>query len=260
MTKLWIQSDQHFEIYGTPREFAVPQADIFVCAGDLMREPAKAMRWLDTMLPIPTVYVAGNHEYYRGIYTTWRDEAVAETSLHPKIHYIENTVAEVFGIRFIGCTLWTDYALYGADTVDQAKWNAATRMNDFQMIAYASDSAGRSWKNVRLTPNQLAIIHSGSKKFLEQELAKPFSGSTVVVTHHAPHTGSIHLRYADDPVTPAFVSDLSGLIERHQPDLWVHGHVHSCFDYHVGRTRIVANPQGYAGENPGFDPGLIIEL
>lgn len=28
MTKLWIQSDQHFEIYGTPREFAVPQADI----------------------------------------------------------------------------------------------------------------------------------------------------------------------------------------------------------------------------------------
>lgn len=28
MTKLWIQSDQHFEIYGTPQEFAVPQADI----------------------------------------------------------------------------------------------------------------------------------------------------------------------------------------------------------------------------------------
>ncbi|WP_172965760.1 hypothetical protein [Agrobacterium sp. FDAARGOS_525] len=28
MTKLWSQSDQHFEIYGTPREFAVPQADI----------------------------------------------------------------------------------------------------------------------------------------------------------------------------------------------------------------------------------------
>ena len=58
----------------------------------------------------------------------------------------------------------------------------------------------------------------------------------------------------------AFVSDLSEVIERREPDLWVHGHVHDSFDYQVGRTRVVSNPKGYEHENPSFVPGLVVEV
>lgn len=259
MTKLWIASDQHYEIYGVPKTFPMPEADIFVCAGDLMREPAKAIQWLDTMLPIPSVYVAGNHEYYKGTYTSWRDEAAAENELRPKVSYLENSVDDVGGIRFIGCTLWTDFALYGAGTVETSKWFAEKQMNDYQLIRFMPPRAG-DWRATRLDPGHLAGIHKASRDFLDRELSKEVSCSTVVVTHHGPHPGSIHSRYAGSDINPAFVSDLSELIEEHQPDLWIHGHVHSSFDYMVGKTRIVANPKGYKNENPDFDPALIIEL
>lgn len=32
-----------------------------------------------------------------------------------------------------------------------------------------------------------------------------------VITHHGPHCGSVHPRYAGDPLNAAFVSDLSEL-------------------------------------------------
>lgn len=257
MAKLWIASDQHYEIYGVPRDFPMPEADIFVCAGDLMREPAKAIRWLDTMLQIPSVYVAGNHEYYRGIYTSWRDEADDENELHPKVSYLENAVDEVGGIRFIGCTLWTDFALYGPDTIETSKWAAERQMNDFGMIKYCPFG---KWNTEPFRPNHTVMTHRESRMFLDQELSKKVACPTVVVTHHAPHSGSIHPKYAGSDLNPAFASDLSALIEEHQPDLWIHGHVHSSFDYMLGKTRIIANPKGYDGENPDFNPALIIEL
>jgi Icc-related predicted phosphoesterase len=105
---------------------------------------------------------------------------------------------------------------------------------------------------------------------LHEQLAKPFEGKTMVITHHGPHPKSVHPRYSGDPLNAAFVSDLTPLVE--QADLWIHGHVHDSFDYTVGKCRVVANPRGYARnrlyadgpeqivwENPAFDPALVIE-
>ena len=65
-----------------------------------------------------------------------------------------------------------------------------------------------------------------------------------------------------DPITAAYASDLDELIERTQPQLWVHGHIHASSDYFVGRTRVVCNPRGYYPSqlNAGFDPALAIAL
>lgn len=260
MAKLWIASDQHYEIYGNPREFPMPEADIFVCAGDLMREPREGIRWLDAMLPIPSIYVAGNHEYYRGIYTAWRDQGAAENAQRPKVDLLENSVAEVGGVRFIGCTLWTDYALFGEDKIADAMQFAEMRMNDFRLIRYANEGKGQKWPPEPLRPRHLSNAHAGSVAFLDRALAKPVSCPTVVVTHHAPHPGSIHEKYKGDILNAAFASDLTWLIEKYQPDLWIHGHVHSSFDYMIGKTRIIANPQGYENENLDFDPALVIEI
>ncbi len=84
------------------------------------------------------------------------------------------------------------------------------------------------------------------------------------LTHFAPARASIHPRFEGSPLNACFVSDLQARILRWQPQLWLHGHVHDSFDYALGRTRVVANPRGYAPggkvENARFDPSLVIEV
>lgn len=68
-------------------------------------------------------------------------------------------------------------------------------------------------------------------------------------------------RFNNDLLSAAFAIDLTPVIEAGQPELWVHGHVHDSFDYHVGATRVLANPHGYGRENVvGFKPDLIAEV
>jgi calcineurin-like phosphoesterase family protein len=89
-------------------------------------------------------------------------------------------------------------------------------------------------------------------------LATPFSGPTVVVCHHG-HWRSAHPQFQTDILTAAYVSNLT-FIEEFQPDLFIHGHVHWPFDYRVGSTRVLCNPCGYPGENPNFNPALVVEV
>lgn len=91
-------------------------------------------------------------------------------------------------------------------------------------------------------------------------MSEPFDGATVVVTHHAPHVGSLHARNGNDIIAAAYVSDLATLIEAGKPRFWIHGHVHSSFDYTAGRTRVVCNAHGYGRENAAFDPALVVEI
>jgi Icc-related predicted phosphoesterase len=104
------------------------------------------------------------------------------------------------------------------------------------------------------------LLHSRSRKFLQTVVHAQHQGPTVVITHHAPHSRSLHPRYAKDLLSAAYVSDLEDLIVAAAPELWVHGHVHSNFDYRVGRTRVLCNPHGYGAENSDFDPALVVEV
>jgi Icc-related predicted phosphoesterase len=114
-------------------------------------------------------------------------------------------------------------------------------------------------------PWHAAAEHRLDLAFIRKELAEEFDGPTVDVTHHAPHRNSVQPRHEGSSLTPAFVSDLSRVIEEFQPDLWIHGHDHGSHDYRVGKTRIFANQVGYPNlhgdrENPWFDPRCVIEL
>jgi Icc-related predicted phosphoesterase len=82
------------------------------------------------------------------------------------------------------------------------------------------------------------------------------------MTHHAPSRRSVSAAFSADPISAAYASDLEPLIERMQPQLWVHGHIHSSSDYLIGATRVICNPRGYVPMqlNSDFDPALVIEL
>jgi Icc-related predicted phosphoesterase len=69
--------------------------------------------------------------------------------------------------------------------------------------------------------------------------------------------------YKTDPTWNAYSNRFEYDIIEAQPNLWLHGHIHSNVDYIIGQTRIVCNPRGYHdinSLNPDFNPSLTIKL
>lgn len=253
--KLQIFSDLHVDVMPT-RPIEVSSAiDAVAVAGDVCEGAEAGFVRLRRIVPmqVPIVMVLGNHEYYRHCLP---DELAAARSAAAGfgIHLLEDEAIVIDSVRFIGATLWTDYALFGANNAGRSMRSALHGLNDHRRITWSKEP----WRRFR--PQEALLLHRRSRSFIEMALAQPFAGMTAVITHHAPHPGSLHPRYANDLLSAAFISDLTPAIEAGKPDLWIHGHVHSSFDYRIGGTRIVCNPHGYGGENAAFDPSLVVEV
>jgi hypothetical protein len=52
------------------------------------------------------------------------------------------------------------------------------------------------------TPAEAYKRHVAERRWLTDRLAEEHDGPTVVVTHHAPHPGSLHERYDGDGANP----------------------------------------------------------
>ena len=254
--RLQIFSDLHADVRPPKQIEVAPGVDAVVVAGDTCEGAERGFALLRQIVPmqIPIIAVMGNHEYYRACLPDELGEARRVAPLYG-VSLLENDAVMLGGVRFIGCTLWTDYAIFGEANVARTMRAASDGLNDHRRITWAKKP---EWRRFR--PAEALMLHKRSRSFLEDELAKPFEGATVVVTHHAPHPRSMHSRYGSDLLSAAYVSDLTAVIEAGQPSLWVHGHVHESFDYRVGATRVICNPHGYGTENPNFDPGLVVEV
>lgn len=252
--RIALLSDLHLSVQGL--EHPRTDADVVVLAGDLSR-PAGAIEW-GKHFDRPTLFVAGNHEFYGSdlatTYALLREHAAGTT-----VRVLERDVWIHEGVRFLGCTLWSDHRLYESPEHREAGMQQAMAFNrDFSRIRLAPDF------DQVFSPAASQLLFDLSLAWLEEQFAQPHDGPTVVVTHFAPARGSIHPRFAGSPLNACFVSDLEAHILRWQPVLWLHGHTHDSFDYRVGATRVVANPRGYAPkgeiENKAFDPGLVLEV
>ena len=256
MTKLWLMSDLHRDYAEWHPPAFVPDADVCVVAGDVGERLLKSLAWLrDTLAPLmPVVYVAGNHDFYREGVVEARREAREHAADYPGVHFLDDSAVVLGGVRFVGATLWTDFALNGNQASGMSY--AGARMNDYKRVKFSKVPFER------FTPTRSCGLHHASRRYLDETLSQPFDGPTVVVTHHAPHRDSLDPRRpaADRYVDPAYATDMSETMLKHGPDLWLHGHVHVCNDYTVGSTRVVSNPRGYGNENPGFVPGLVLEV
>lgn len=260
--KIQIASDLHLEWYvrqfpeGCPLVPA-PGAELLILAGDIHSGDAAIAAFKDW--PVPVCYVSGNHEAYGYSRTAVNAELARRTAGTP-VHFLECTQKRFPGIRVLGCTLWTDYELNG--NAPLSKLRAGTGLADHHVI---QGSAGL------FTPQEAAAAHKASRRWLERELATPFEGKTVVVTHHGPHPGGISPQYAGSVLNPSFFSDLRPLLPL--VDYWIHGHTHDSVHVQEGRCTVLANPRGYPKnlgqartvgdiifENKSFDPALVIEL
>jgi stress-induced morphogen len=235
--KIQLASDLHLEFLqrNFPGERLITPAygaDLLILAGDIGNGIQAIELFKDW--PVPVLYLAGNHEFYGTDFDPTR-AALRKAAEGTRVTFLDNDVADFEGIRFLGATLWTDYRLVRNRTQRHLMENAEMRINDHFRIR---DGDGK------FTAQRALAEHEIARSWLAQELAKPFDGKTVVVSHHGPHPLSVHPRYIGEPLNAAFVSDLSEFLSR--ANLWLHGHVHDSFDYNVEGCRVVANPLGYA--------------
>ena len=271
--KLLILSDLHLEF----EPFEPPQGlefDVVILAGDIHSPGRRAVEWAEARFAgRPVIYVPGNHEYYDSRMDLAQSEAQAAAS-SGQVHLLDGGELVIDGVRFLGCTLWTDFEL-AIETPEGRRRDAGLAMkratnllNDYTLIRAADELAEpdtwRGRQGRKLRAEDTLAIHQGQRAWLSEKLAEPFPGPTVVVTHHPPHRGSLAQRYAEDWVSGAFVNELPDAFFD-VPVLWVHGHTHQSFDYRVGGCRVVCNPRGYVNwsgrtENQTFDPGLVLQL
>jgi hypothetical protein len=247
--RLHILSDVHLE-FGS-LHYDAPVADIIVLAGDI-GIGVRGLVWARTQFPEkPIVYVPGNHEYYGEALPRLTEKLVSWGKEHG-VYVLDGSVADVEGLRFIGATLWTDFALFGDADVGMAA--AQQSVTDYRRIRVSP-----SFRKLR--PKDTASLHARTLRWLDAQVDQGNLRDSVVVSHHAPSRRSLRPEFIDDVVSASYASSLDDLINRSEAKLWIHGHTHYCVDYRVGSTRVLSNQRGYVDEPvEGFDPRLVLDV
>ncbi len=252
--KIQVVSDTHNE-FGIIPKFYDPmietKADVLVLAGDISgyRDIFNDLVDIQEASGKKVIYVPGNHEYYgtrkARMDVTFNDFNLVNSNLHV---LMEDDIL-IDGIRFLGTTGWWDGS---GGTIDGL---VKLGLNDFSMIYDLMDDENRD--GVKWGETARSYLDSRMGWLRENEP----DTKLCVITHHYPHYQSIDPRFAGNKLNVCFGNRWEWLIEKHQPEVWIHGHTHSSFDYKVGDTRVVCNPQGYpeeyclpkVGVNVGYD-------
>lgn len=265
-------SDLHLESQPGFQATPAPGADLLVLAGDIgsyqqgsqLAEDDFGLARFSPLRgwPVPVLYVPGNHEYDNLDFDATHARLRASCE-RLGIHWLEREELVIGDVRFLGTTLWADFdalALQpgrpepGLAEVLKLR-HKAFRAANFYLEKAAAMRAGKpmlapEWRELALE----------CQAWLQAALARPFAGSTVVVTHFAPSLRSADPRYGLRPGTAGFCNSLDGWLA--QAQLWLHGHLHCQHDYVEHGCRVLANTLGYAakGEQEGFRPHFVVEV
>lgn len=252
MPKLWILSDLHMENVPYPESFqpARPDFDVLVAAGDIWEADCLGGFHLLRKLAgdRPVVFVMGNHEYWNG---QIHEELAAARSLAPEygITLLEGDSALIAGCRFIGTTLWSDYALALSPIDPEAETG--------EQIDIAHDGGSHL-----ITARDSMRLHVQARAHLEKLIDHGDGAApSIVVTHHAPHPLCLPMADRDTWRAGNSASNLSSLTDSGRVNLWIHGHVHQHIDLLRPKgTRILCNPAGPGFSNVAFDETLVVDV
>ena len=242
--RIAIYSDLHHEVWA----FQPPKldADVVVLAGDI-DNGTRGLEWAGRTFGQTVLYVPGNHEYYDGEFLEVQQALLRSASAHVRV--LDCGEVHVDGVRFLGCALWTDYSLVSEAERPQIIERSRKYNPDHASIRYGAG---------QFSPEHAIELCGRHRRWLGQKLAEAHAGPTIVITHFAPHPGSIAPKFINDPANPGFIVPLPELMG--QAALWIHGHTHTAFDYSVNGTRILCNPRGYPDEASGFAADLVVEI
>ncbi len=117
------------------------------------------------------------------------------------------------------------------------------------------------FKEQKFDQTEFSRLYKKSRNWLESKLAEPFSGETVVITHHAPTEWSWY-KSPQALKKLAYCNDLKELFHEYEIAVWFHGHVHNSGNYRIAGTRFLSNPRGYHGRRlvEGLDVNQCVEI
>jgi predicted phosphohydrolase len=250
--QIHVLSDLHLEFVPGYDIDPVLDADLTIIPGDLGHSPDILDRLANW--PTPLIFVPGNHEYDQQDFDQ-AEEELRETAGLLGLTYLNQDSVVINGVRFVGVTRWCDFDLLGEEQREGCM------------------RAGNSYfRNMGLTRNGKLFnaetareVGLAQRAWLAAELAKPFDGPTVAITHFGPSRRSADPRYGLAKGTASFCNNDDDLIPL--ANVWIHGHLHCAHDYLVDRpdgsqTRVVCNPRGYENrrEHLGFRERLLIQV
>ena len=280
-------SDLHLESHPHFSAQPLAGADVLVLAGDigsyqlnsdltrlavpdfgLARFSPRPVHEGGAAWPTPVIFVPGNHEY-DGLEFDEAHQRLRQACERWGLIWLEQESVVLQGVRFVGCTLWSDFDALSSAAGTAANAAAGATPGALAEQLKARDKAFRA-ANFYLRKNhslqggapmlaeQVREQALKSQRWLRQALATGFDGPTVAVTHFAPSLLSADPRYGLTPGTAGFCNALDDLLPAAQ--LWLHGHLHCPQDYVSRGCRVVANPLGYArkGEQKNYRPELLI--
>lgn len=213
--KLHIASDLH--LGHTIHEPFRDVGDILILAGDIIddqnEESYSKLKCVVTNYVSkdkPVIMICGNHELYghqKGVHHAI--EYMRQQCKDLRITFLHNEKAIFGDIVFVGTTLWTDFKLYG----DQGKAMRVIqrRLSDYVCIRIKEKDSFRILK-----PIDTLKLHNESVDALKR-LSNNDTRAIVVITHHAPHSMSVHDTFIGDIINPGFVSHLPELIKSVNP-------------------------------------------
>lgn len=142
--KILIASDLHHE--GGVDEYQPPSAgyDIAILAGDIDSLAGLGVKWAKDPKTFPcakaVIYVPGNHEYYGTVMQPTVGH-IREWAKGSVVHALDGDEVVVDGVRFLGCTLWTDFVMpvfvpeyHRVSDVAFSMQQARASLNDFHLI------------------------------------------------------------------------------------------------------------------------------
>jgi Icc-related predicted phosphoesterase len=248
MTRLWIMSDLHLEAVAFPEAFkpVPPNFDVLVVAGDVCEgDTDGALRKVRYFASDkPAVFVLGNHEFWGRDVARERSTARRAAERHGVV-LLDDSVAYVAGLGFVGGTLWADGALAGDAATPELPTGEPIRVGSSRRPITGADEECLHQQTLRLIRKMTA------------EDGPPL----VVVTHHAPHPLCLPEAHRCGWAAGNAASDLSALTDSGRIAVWVHGHVHHSVDLvRPGGTRIVCNPAGPGFTNPSLREDLVVAV
>lgn len=192
--ELLVMSDLHLEHHAMAIESGDFEA--IILAGDIHAPGHQGVLWAAREPAFenkPVFYVPGNHEFY-GRQMETELALMRTTAEGTNVRVLDREAvtvqtAVIGDVRFLGCTLWTDFSLpvrTGSGWVrdpkqaaDQASWG----MNDFHVIRVARGAPQRG--TLKLRAQDTVRLNQAARVWLGEQLAQPWAGRTVVITHHA---------------------------------------------------------------------------
>lgn len=255
MVKIIKLSDLHTETFKYKMNINNDMCDIVIFAGDIGNK-FQAMKLINELLEknIIVIYVLGNHEFYNynnkvktidEIKDGWKKRSEENENLH----VLDDSSVVIKGIKFIGSTAWTKISTenYDAKTINYE----IDCLSDFQKIIKRKLMRGyRTIRGYPITLEDYDNMHIKSINYIKDEIAKPFNGRKILITHHPITKESKHPDFENyDFNSQFFTSDYSEIIHNSDLHYYFHGHIHYYFKYDLNETNVLCNAYGYAKYN-----------